>query len=161
MFDIGFWELLVVGLVGLLVLGPERLPKAIRSLQATTRKVRQFGSRMEAEINHELRVKELHENLKKVEQAEDLDSLPDDLKESLAQLQRAAASVNRPYAKSAQRGHGEPAQQHQAPEPNKPQLGSTQDIDSASQGTGASPDASSDTSPDASSKKAEPGNDPT
>lgn|SRR5690554_6833768 len=102
MFDIGFWELLVVGLVGLLVLGPERLPKAIRSLQATARKVRQFGSRMEAEINHELRVKELHENLKKIEQAEDLENLPDELKDSLAELQRAAASVNRPYAKTAE-----------------------------------------------------------
>lgn len=99
MFDIGFWELLVVGLIGLIILGPERLPRAIRSLQATLHKVRQFGSRMEAEINHELRVKELHENLKKVEQAEDLESLPDDLKKSLAELQKAAQSVNRPYAK--------------------------------------------------------------
>ena len=89
-----------MGLVGLLVLGPERLPKAIRSVQATARKVRQFGARMEAEINHELRVKELHDNLKKIEQADDVDSLPAELKESLEQLQRAAASVNRPYAKT-------------------------------------------------------------
>lgn len=99
MFDIGFWELLVVGLIGLIILGPERLPRAIRSLQATLHKMRQFGSRMEAEINHELRVKELHENLKKIEQAEDLDNLPEDLKKSLAELQKAAQSVNRPYAK--------------------------------------------------------------
>ena len=91
----------MVALVGLLVLGPERLPKAIRSVQATARKVRQFGARMEAEINHELRVKELHENLKKIEQTEDVANLPDELKQSLAELQRAAASVNRPYAKPA------------------------------------------------------------
>ncbi|MBA3987650.1 Sec-independent protein translocase protein TatB [Aliidiomarina maris] len=99
MFDIGFWELLVVGLIGLVILGPERFPRAIRSLQASLHKVRQFGSRMEAEINHELRIKELHDNLKKIEQADDIDNLPAELKQSLAELQRAAASVNRPYAK--------------------------------------------------------------
>lgn len=101
MFDIGFWQLVLVGLVSLLVLGPERMPKAIRSVQAMLRKIRQFGSRMEAEINHELRVKELHENLKKIEQTDDLDKLPEELKASLAELRRAAASVNRPYAKPA------------------------------------------------------------
>ena len=31
MFDIGFLELLIIGVVGLLVLGPERLPKAART----------------------------------------------------------------------------------------------------------------------------------
>lgn len=99
MFDIGFWELLVVGVVALIVLGPERLPRAMRSLQATVQKVRMFSQRMEAEINHELRVKELHENLRKIENAEDIDNLPEDLKKSMQELQRAAASVNRPYAK--------------------------------------------------------------
>lgn len=100
MFDIGFWELLVIALLGLIVLGPERLPTVIRSVQRGLASMRQFGSRMEAELKHELRVKELHENLKKIESAEDMDNLPDELKKSLAELQRAAASVNRPYAKT-------------------------------------------------------------
>ncbi|RUO24007.1 twin-arginine translocase subunit TatB [Aliidiomarina minuta] len=99
MFDIGFWELLIIALMGLLVLGPERLPRAIRSVQRGMARARQFGSRMEAELNHELRIKELHENLKKIESADDIDNLPDDLKKSLAELQRAAASVQAPYAK--------------------------------------------------------------
>lgn len=99
MFDIGFWELLVIALLGLIVLGPERLPTVIRSVQRGMANMRQFGSRMEAELKHELRVKELHENLKKIESAEDMDNLPDDLKKTLAELQKAAASVNRPYAK--------------------------------------------------------------
>ena len=121
MFDIGFWELLVVALIGLIILGPERLPRAVRSLQESVAKVRQFGSRMEAEINHELRVKELHENLRKIEAAEDLDNLPEELKKSMAELQRAAASVNRPYAKQAQSAptKGKPgAEAPSAEEPN-------------------------------------------
>lgn len=97
MFDIGFWELLIILVIGLLVLGPERLPGAIRSMQRTLAKVRAFGSRMEAEINHELRVKELHDHLKKIESAEDIEKLSPELKRSLAELQQAADSVRNPY----------------------------------------------------------------
>ncbi|WP_159217753.1 Sec-independent protein translocase protein TatB, partial [Klebsiella pneumoniae] len=32
MFDIGFWELVLIAIVALVVLGPERLPHAIRSV---------------------------------------------------------------------------------------------------------------------------------
>jgi sec-independent protein translocase protein TatB len=130
MFDIGFWELLVVALIGLIILGPERLPRAIRSLQRTLHNVRQFGSRMEAEINHELRVKELHENLKKIESAEDLDNLPEDLKRSLDELQRAAASVTNPYGKATDTDAPDtdasdaPAPEQQADIAKKPAKGS-------------------------------------
>lgn len=114
MFDIGFWELLVVVLIGLIVLGPERLPRAVRSVQRAVRSVKQYGSRMEAEINHELRVKELHENLRKIEGSDDLDNLPDDLKRSLQELQQAAQSVNRPYAKEP------PQEPTEKPDPEQP-----------------------------------------
>ena len=33
MFDIGFWELLLIAIIGLVVLGPERLPVAIRTVR--------------------------------------------------------------------------------------------------------------------------------
>ncbi|TRW48458.1 Sec-independent protein translocase subunit TatB [Aliidiomarina halalkaliphila] len=101
MFDMGFWELLVIAVIGLLVLGPERLPGAIRALQRNIAKFRAFSSRMEAEINHELRVKELHEHLKKIETAEDMENLSPELKRSLEELQRAADSVRHPYAPPA------------------------------------------------------------
>lgn len=131
MFDIGFWELLVVALIGLIILGPERLPRAVRSLQATVAKVRQFGSRMEAEINHELRVKELHENLRKIESAEDLDNLPEELKKSMAELQRAAESVNRPYAKPTEKpesaGTDEPTHKAQSPDEESPPVSSAKE----------------------------------
>lgn len=98
MFDIGFWELLVVAAIGLFVLGPERLPGAIRSLQRMIAQVKSFGSKMEAELNHELRVKELHEHLKQIESAADIENLSPELKRSLKELENAAASVRTPYA---------------------------------------------------------------
>lgn len=98
MFDIGFWELLLVALIGLLVLGPERLPAALRALQRGVQKAKSFGSSVQAELNHELRIKELHEHLRKAEQL-DADKLSPELQRSMAELRDAAAAVQRPYAK--------------------------------------------------------------
>ncbi|RUO63590.1 Sec-independent protein translocase protein TatB [Pseudidiomarina insulisalsae] len=98
MFDIGFWELLIVALIGLLVLGPERLPGALRALQRGLQKAKSFGTSVQAELNHELRIKELHEHLRKAEQLE-ADKLSPELQRSMAELRQAAAAVQRPYAK--------------------------------------------------------------
>lgn len=98
MFDIGFWELLLVALIGLLVLGPERLPAALRALQRGMQKAKSFGTSVQAELNHELRIKELHEHLRKAEQL-DADKLSPELQRSMAELRNAAAAVQRPYAK--------------------------------------------------------------
>lgn|SRR5690554_1001225 len=102
MFDIGFWELIVIAILGLVVLGPERLPGALRALQRTVHSVRQFSSNVQNELKHELRIKELHEHLQKAEQL-DMDKLPPELQRSMAELRAAAQQVQRPYApKSAE-----------------------------------------------------------
>ena len=67
MFDIGFWELLVIGILALLVLGPERLPGAVRSTAKTLRSIRNMANGFKQEMEQQLRVHELHENLKKAE----------------------------------------------------------------------------------------------
>jgi sec-independent protein translocase protein TatB len=59
MFDIGFWELTIIVLVGLLVLGPERLPAAARTAGLWVRKARRFISTTTAEIERELNLEEL------------------------------------------------------------------------------------------------------
>lgn len=99
MFDIGFWEILVIGVLALLVLGPERLPGAIRSTIKTVRSVRNVATGFKDEVEHQLRVHELHENLKKAEQ-QGLKDLSPDLQESVDELKKAADSVQEPYKKS-------------------------------------------------------------
>ncbi|WP_163577841.1 Sec-independent protein translocase protein TatB [Halomonas faecis] len=64
MFDIGFLELLLLGIVGLLVLGPERLPKAARTLGLWVGKVKRTVSGMQKEINAQLEAEELRQKLK-------------------------------------------------------------------------------------------------
>ena len=100
MFDIGFWELVVIAVVGLLVLGPERLPVAIRTVTKLFKTVRDTANSVKAELSQELRMEELHRDLKKAEQF-DIKHLSPELRESVEQLKEVAASVTRPYEKKA------------------------------------------------------------
>ncbi|HHJ39359.1 MAG: hypothetical protein AXA67_05170 [Methylothermaceae bacteria B42] len=59
MFDIGFWELTLVGLISLLVLGPERLPGAVRSTMLWVRKARAMVATVKSEIEQELALDEI------------------------------------------------------------------------------------------------------
>jgi len=59
MFDIGFWELLLIGVVALLVIGPERLPKVARTAGLWFGRMRRFVGNVKADIDRELRAEEL------------------------------------------------------------------------------------------------------
>ena len=54
MFDVGFWELCLVGLIGLLVIGPERLPKVARVAGYWLGKTRSLVASVKQEIREEL-----------------------------------------------------------------------------------------------------------
>jgi len=92
-----FWELVVVGIVALLVLGPEKLPGAIRTVTGTIRSIREFGHQMKSELSDELRVHELHEKLRQAEEKGLLGLSVDEIN-ALAELRQAAADVNNPYS---------------------------------------------------------------
>ena len=62
MFDIGFAELLIIAVVALLVLGPEKLPTAIRTVGLWVGKFRRTVSGIQAEISEELRLDEMRRN---------------------------------------------------------------------------------------------------
>jgi sec-independent protein translocase protein TatB len=67
MFDIGFAELLLLSLVGLLVLGPERLPRVARTLGGMARKARGSWLSLKRSIEAEMRAEELKEPLRHFE----------------------------------------------------------------------------------------------
>ncbi|MEZ8735031.1 Sec-independent protein translocase protein TatB [Vibrio sp. 10N.222.54.B12] len=98
MFDIGFWELVLISVVGLVVLGPERLPVAIRTISKFVGQAKSMANSVKDELSHELKVQELQENLRKAEKM-GMEDLSPDLKASVDELKQAAAEVQRPYAK--------------------------------------------------------------
>ncbi|MBS0487753.1 MAG: twin-arginine translocase subunit TatB [Proteobacteria bacterium] len=65
MFDIGTGELALIAVVALLVLGPERLPKAARTAGALARRARASWQNVRAEIERELAAEELKQSIKR------------------------------------------------------------------------------------------------
>ncbi|MEP0201229.1 MAG: Sec-independent protein translocase protein TatB [Halioglobus sp.] len=65
MFDIGFAELLIIGIVGLLVIGPERLPGTIRTVSVWVNKFRRSFNDIRDEVRQELHNDEVMQELKK------------------------------------------------------------------------------------------------
>lgn len=109
-----FWELVVIAVVALLVLGPERLPGAIRSVSGFIRNVKQFGQQMQAELNDELRVQELHDKLKLAEEKGLLNLTTEEM-QAITELRQAAADVTNPYPATVHSAQTQPAEPTAAP----------------------------------------------
>lgn len=67
MFDVSLIELAVIALVALLVLGPEKLPRAARTVGLYVRKAKQSWYSVRADIERELAADELRRSLKQTE----------------------------------------------------------------------------------------------
>ncbi len=63
MFDIGFSELLLLAVISLLVLGPERLPGAVRTASTWISRIRQGFNEVRSELERELNATELKQDL--------------------------------------------------------------------------------------------------
>jgi sec-independent protein translocase protein TatB len=72
MFDIGFWEILLIAVVALLVVGPERLPKLIRVVGLWLGRAQASVQSIRNEINRELRAQELQDALRKPDNMPDM-----------------------------------------------------------------------------------------
>jgi sec-independent protein translocase protein TatB len=59
MFDIGFTELLVIGVVALIVIGPERLPKVARTAGHLYGRMQRYVSSVKSDISHEIQLDEM------------------------------------------------------------------------------------------------------
>ena len=94
--DVGFMELLLIGILGLVVLGPERLPVAVRAISSWIRTIKRMANSVKDELEQELQLDKLHSDLKKAE-GQGLSNLSPELQESIDELKKAAQSVNRPY----------------------------------------------------------------
>ena len=83
MFDIGFWELTIIGVVALLVIGPERLPKVARTAGMWLGRGRRFVAAVKSDIDRELAAEELKRTLAKQVQSESLYDIIEETKQSI------------------------------------------------------------------------------
>lgn len=97
MFEIGFSELVLVMIIGLIVLGPERLPVAVKTVAGWIRAMRTLASTVQNELTKELKLQELQDSLKKVEQNANLQNISPELKASMEELRSATEAIARSY----------------------------------------------------------------
>ena len=65
MLDIGFSELLIIVVLAVLVLGPDKLPEAMKDLARLVKKVKKMWSDATSDITRELELEEMKEEVKK------------------------------------------------------------------------------------------------
>ena len=87
MFDVGFTELMLLAIIGLLVLGPERLPKLARTLGGLTRKARSSWLNLKRSIDAEINAEEFKKPIQKMQ--DDVRAAVKDVDEKLKDVSKA------------------------------------------------------------------------
>jgi sec-independent protein translocase protein TatB len=123
MFDFGFAEMLVIGVVALLVIGPERLPSVARTVGSYVGRIRRFVNNVRSDVEREFRTDELQRMLR--EQQDELNSLKETINEkrkdadlgSIKQeVENTIADFNKTFVEDAQ-----PSSDKSAEPPAKPE----------------------------------------
>ena len=96
MFDIGFSELLVIGVVALIVIGPEKLPRVARTVGVLAGRLQRYVSDVKADINREIELEELRKMRDSMQQAasEFQSSVQSEVSKTEAELNQTAAELN-------------------------------------------------------------------
>jgi len=80
MFEIGFWELIVVGVVAMIVVGPEQLPGLARKAGFWLGKARRMIAEVKADVDRELHLEELKQTLRQQADLREVKDLADEVK---------------------------------------------------------------------------------
>ncbi len=83
MFDIGFTELLLVAVIGLIVIGPEKLPHTIRMLRAWITRIKSTVTELQIDLEKELDAEEMKKRLTQTTEQSTLTEIKKDLENSL------------------------------------------------------------------------------
>lgn len=80
MFEIGFWELIVVGVVAMIVVGPEQLPGLARKAGFWLGKARRMIAEVKADVDRELHLEEIKQTLRQQANLGEVKDLADEVK---------------------------------------------------------------------------------
>ncbi len=100
MFDIGFWEVFVIGIIALFVVGPERLPDLARKAGMYYSRLSRFISGVKADIDREMgagnlrELKEVQDQFRQAQQ--DFKSAGNSIMESIPNPELDDALINAP-----------------------------------------------------------------
>jgi sec-independent protein translocase protein TatB len=92
MFDFGFWELVVVMVVALVVVGPERLPQVARTAGLWIGRLRRMAEGVREEIQRELATEDLKKGIKNLKEEGGFDELDQVMRETEAEMRETRDS---------------------------------------------------------------------
>jgi sec-independent protein translocase protein TatB len=101
MFDVGFFELLLIGLVALLVVGPERLPKLARTAGMWVGKGRRLISSVKADIEQEIKAEELKKILEEQKRSSPMHEVIEETRGALSNIKSQTESAVNSATKAA------------------------------------------------------------
>jgi sec-independent protein translocase protein TatB len=97
MFDVGFSELLVIAVITLIVMGPERLPETVRTISLWIGRLKQMMSSARRELESEVGMGEIHRQLHNEKILRDLENrktkFEDSMRDSTAELKNTASEI--------------------------------------------------------------------
>ncbi len=107
MFDIGFSELIVIGVVALIVIGPEKLPRVAKTVGHLLGRAQRYVSDVKADINREIQLDELKKIQNEV--AESARGIEEGVRKELestrssleSPIQESAAEISATYSDAA------------------------------------------------------------
>lgn len=114
MFDIGFPELILVSVIALLVLGPDRLPEALRTLGLWLGRLRRSFATVKAEIEREIGMDEIRRQLHNEAVMEDIKRIEKEVQDTAAEARSIGS------AKPAAETGAEAAAEHPDAAPSPP-----------------------------------------
>ena len=88
MFDIGFSELLLIGLVTLLVMGPERLPQTVRSISLWIGRLKQMLAKAREDIEQEVGMDDIRQQLHNEQIMRELKDSKEQIEETLEETRK-------------------------------------------------------------------------
>jgi sec-independent protein translocase protein TatB len=123
MFDIGFSELLVIGIVALIVIGPEKLPRVARTVGVLAGRLQRYVADVKADINREIELEELRKMRDSMQQAasEFQTSVQSEVNKTEADLNQTAAELNKTVEDAVKDKPAEARPEGDKPEEPKPE----------------------------------------
>ena len=94
MFDVSFSELMVIAVIALLVIGPEKLPKVARTVGAFTGRMQRYMAQIKEEVNREMRFDELQKLQQEIKQS--VENSQEDIHHQVTKLKTSLTDTAKP-----------------------------------------------------------------
>ena len=86
MFDVGFWEFALIGVIALIIVGPERMPGIARTAGKYAGKAKRFIAKIQDDVGEELEVEKLKGQLNAMDKDANIVEIFDETKQAISDI---------------------------------------------------------------------------